>query len=543
MENMNNVVREQVDFQNDEIRFEYPESSLSKPLFELEKGDVSFAVFGLFSSIFAAVFGIFGGFALGYLISSVFMLMTVGIYLSRKGRIRFYAIICGIVALANAGVFITTTNVGVRFFAVVISFLLALVCYNGFTSEKIVGDRATIGIFYSAASTVGNVVLAVRSVFSKRGDNTKSFGKIMLGLACAIPVLIIVVPLLLSSDVAFSGMMKNIFGNSEDAIIVMFKALFGANISLLVIAYGFSLKAERFEKMKESKFKGIENVFVISFLSAISICYLLYLFSQLAYFFSAFKGFLPDENITYAEYARQGFFEMCKIAIINLIIVLCSVFLSKKQNGKICAGTKLLATFVAIFTLIIIATAISKMVLYIENYGMTIKRVSTSAFMLFLAIMFIAVILRIYIVKINILKTALLSAGIVVLLLGTVNINAVCAKYNYDAYKTGKLHAIDVQAMYDLGDEGIPYVTYLACSADRDVAFEAQRYLKKAYKYDYFYDTYTTTEFSVENFKKHQKDKGFERFSIPKKKAYDCLYKFIEKNPNFHVWNGINNEL
>lgn len=381
---------------------------------------------------------------------------------------------------------------------------------------------------------MGNIGVSLKSLFTSGNGDKKTVGKALVGILCAVPMLIIVVPLLIKSDDAFSGMMSSIFTGSGNVFVTVLKAVFGAIISMFVISYGFSLKAGRISKVKEGKFAGIENVYLISFLSAIAVCYLLYLFSQLAYFFSAFKGFLPNDTITYSEYARKGFFEMCIIAVINISVVLFSIMLAKKQGGKVCLGLKAIATFISVFTLIIIATAISKMVLYISEYGMTVLRITTSAFMIFLGIVFIAIILRIYINKINIVKTALIAAGCIVLILGTVNVNAVSAKYNYNAYKSGQLKkSIDVQSFYNLGDEGIPYVVRLACGKDKDAAKEAQRYLAEAYLYDYFDDMQYARNFTIDDLKEKQKDKGFSYFSIPKATTYNELYKFIESNPQF----------
>lgn len=501
-----------------------------KPLFELKKGDIVFAVCALIASVFSAIFGIFGGFAFGYLLSAVFMIVIFCVYFIKDGKVRFLPIVYGLLSLANSAVFICTTNGSVRFFAVIVSLLLSLVCFDGFINETVHGNRQTLGVFYSAASTIGNIGVSLKSLFSSGDGEKKLFAKALAGLICAIPVLIVVVPLLVSSDDAFRGMMSNIFSNSFTTIL---KAIFGILLCMFVISYGFSLKNGRVLKTKKSKFTGIENVYIVSFLSAIGICYLLYLFSQLAYFFSAFKGFLPNGDITYSQYARKGFFEMCIIAVINLGIVFLSIVLAKKQNGKVCHSIKAIATFIAIFTLIIITTAISKMTLYIDAYGMTVLRITTSAFMLFLAIVFIAVILRIYLNKINIVKTALIAAGCVVLILGTINVNAVCAEYNYKAYKAKKLDSIDIEALYELGDEGIPYIVKIACSKDKDNALQAQKYLAEAYLYDYFDDMQYARNFTIDDLKDKQKDKGFERFSIPKATAYEKLYKFIENNPQF----------
>lgn len=532
----NNIINEQTKEQNGEINLNCSDMPISKPLFELKQGDTAFAACTLVASVFMAIFGIFGGFAFGYLLSVCFIIMIFSIYFIKGGKVGFLPAICGLLSLANGAVFICTTNGSVRFFGVIISFLLSLVFFDGIINGNQDGNRKTAGVIFSAASTMGNIGVSLKSLFSTNKGDKKVIGKVMLGLVCAIPVLIVVVPLLISSDDAFRGMMSNIFSGSGNAFVTVLKAAFGVGISMFVISYGFSLKFGRTAQAKESSFKGIESIYLISFLSAIAVCYLLYLFSQLAYFFSAFKGFLPNNEITYAEYARKGFFEMCVIAVINLGIVFFSMLLAKKQNGKVCLPLKAITTFISLFTLIIIATAISKMVLYIGEYGMTVRRVTTSAFMLFLSVVFIAVILRIYINKINVVKTALIAAGIIVLVLGTANVNSVCARYNYEAYKEKTLKSIDVEAMYNLGDEGIPYIVRLACSKNKDVAQEAQRYLAEAYLYDYFDDMENASKFSVEDLKKNQKHKGFSYFNIPKATAYDELYKLIENNPQFSTW-------
>ncbi len=503
---------------------------LPKPLFDLEKRDILFAVFATAISIFTALFGIFDGFALGYLLSAVMMLILLGVYFAKGAKPHTFAVVCGALSLATDAVFLCTTNGSVRFFGVIVGLLLALACFDGLVNGPVSGNRQTFGIFRSALGTMGNAALAVRSLLSKKTGDKKTIGKVLIGLLCAIPVLLIVVPLLLASDDAFNGMMTELFNDTSTTLL---RSVVGVILSVFAIAYGFSIRSGRVSKPKEKTSNGIENAYLISFLSAIAVCYLLYLFSQLAYFFSAFSGFLPDGEITYAQYARKGFFEMCAIALINLFIVFISLLIAKKKDGKVCHGIKALATFIAVFTLIIIATAISKMVLYIDVYGMTVLRLTTSSFMVFLAVVFISVIGRIHIRRINVIKTALVAAGCIVLVLGTVNVNTVCAKYNYESYRSGKLETIDVVAINDLGYEGIPYLVKLATDQDNDIAWVAKRFLAAAYLYGYFEGVEETEGFTVDDLKDRCVDREFSQFSIPRMKAYEALYEFIEQNPWF----------
>lgn len=529
--NENNVLQTET-VQNETYMVTQEQIYTPAPPFELEKRDIIFTVCALVASVFTCLFGIFNGFNLGYFISSLLLLVSFTVYLIKKKSLSLFSGLCIILSLANSVVFITTTNASVKLFGMIVGFLLAILGISGIASGKAKGNRETLGVFYSMTTTFGNVGVSLRSIFSNSGDNKKSIGKALLGVACAIPALIIIVPLL-ATDEAFRGMMNSIFNNLENGFIIILKVVVGVSLSILVVTYGYSMKFGRFSKPKESTFNGIDNVYIISFMSVIAVCYLLYLFSQLAYFFSAFSGFLPDDTTTHSEYARSGFFEMCIIALINFALVLLSLLLSKKQKGNVCVGIKVVATFIALFTLIIIATSISKMVLYMSEYGMTVLRITTSAFMVFLAITFIAVVLRIFMQNINIVKTSLVTAGVIVLLLGIVNVNSFCARYNYDAYKAKSVQNIDVEAMYNLGDEGIPYLTKLACSKDSEVALEAQRYLAIVYTEDYFVDMYNLDEFDAKTLEKHQKYTGFSYFNIPRNRAYKALYKFIENNPQF----------
>lgn len=91
--------------------------------------------------------------------------------------------------------------------------------------------------------------------------------------------------------------------------------------------------------------------------------------------------------------ARQGFFELCRVAAVNIIILLAANVLSRRQIGE----NRLLRacnTAVSVLTLLLLATAASKMGLYILAYGLTVKRVLASVFLVWLAVVFIFIIVR-----------------------------------------------------------------------------------------------------------------------------------------------------
>ena len=98
----------------------------AKTLYVLDKKDTAFAVCAVAVSIFGAVFGICGGFALGYCLSTVFMVVLFVAYFAKGKKLRVWPVLCGLLSLANSAVFVCTSNGSVRFFGVIISFLSAV---------------------------------------------------------------------------------------------------------------------------------------------------------------------------------------------------------------------------------------------------------------------------------------------------------------------------------------------------------------------------------------------------------------------------------
>ena len=94
-------------------------------------------------------------------------------------------------------------------------------------------------------------------------------------------------------------------------------------------------------------------------LIAVSVVYVVYLISQLAYFSGGFSGILP-EGYTFAEYARRGFFEMAWICAINLLIMCLAVGLCSKKADRTPIVSRLLCLFIGLVTLFLVVAASAK---------------------------------------------------------------------------------------------------------------------------------------------------------------------------------------
>ncbi len=223
-------------------------------------------------------------------------------------------------------------------------------------------------------------------------------GLVLLGIFIAIPILSIVLTLL-GSD----GFFSDFLGDTADRIaeffdkfnLDLFEYLNPITVLVSLFIYGAMYSADKkrntppapsqsFRFAPATVFKTIQIILLA--------VYVIFVIAQIDGFMHMFIGKLP-EGQTYAEVARSGFFELCSVACINGAVMFYSDILTLQSETK--KRTNLLQYLLTGFTLFLIATAATKMVMYICAYGFTPKRIYTTLFMLLLAVLFVIAIKKI----------------------------------------------------------------------------------------------------------------------------------------------------
>ena len=104
--------------------------------------------------------------------------------------------------------------------------------------------------------------------------------------------------------------------------------------------------------------------------------YLLFFVVQARYLFGAFTRSLPEGFIV-SEYARQGFFELCKVMAANFVLLWLVTRLSAKPLRENRAET-LLCVILLLESMLFAVIAFSKLMLYISCFGFTPRRLQSS---------------------------------------------------------------------------------------------------------------------------------------------------------------------
>lgn len=294
---------------------------------------------------------------------------------------------------------------------------------------------------------------------SKTGKNIKL---IALGLIITVPLTAVVAALLMSADSGIERMLKGIFSgmDNDEFWNIVIQIIFAIPLSMYIFGMFYTnthCEAERrlderscIEKIFNMRF--VSNLVCYTAVTPICLLYVLFFISQANYFLSAFNNSLPD-GFTYSDYARRGFFELCAIAVINLG-VLCFISLHSKKAGREKPfALKLYSLVLSVFTLILIATAMSKMVMYIRRYGLTELRVYTSWFMLLLAATFVLIIVKQFRFDMKFAKHLSVIFTVMFAVLCFSRPESLIAKYNIEMYKSGYLDELDTDALLYMSDD------------------------------------------------------------------------------------------
>lgn len=189
---------------------------------------------------------------------------------------------------------------------------------------------------------------------------------ILAGIGISVPLIAIVTVMLSSADVIFRKSVDIIFENINGWDI--FCCILWS-VAIFFFSYGMvSLLEERGLNEKIKDHRTGQPIIAISATAVIALIYIYFCVIQVVYLFAGY-GTLP-EGYTYAQYARQGFFQLLFICLMNLVLVLTGLGFFKES--KVLKGVLLV---ISVCTFIMIASSAYRMLLYISVYQLTFLRI------------------------------------------------------------------------------------------------------------------------------------------------------------------------
>lgn len=443
-----------------------PAPPQEQPFFPTGRRELFFGIGTVISGLAMVNCLIFGGVNLGFALAVILSICVAAAYLRCRGqKPGAYTVTLMSLSVVIAAGFARSNDGFVEFVMTAFLFLsvnLAL-CLQAGQNRRNAAGFATLLDGPRAFLSLGlgktpETFRGLGKALKNGGPGSKKAGAVLAGLLVAVPILLIVLPLLISADAAFEGLVAML--PEFDMAELVVTLILGGLLACLLYSRGVALCHAPGQTAAESSIRKFPALTVNTVLVGLCLVYLAYLMSQLSYFVGGLSGVLP-EDFTMAQYARRGFFEMAWLCVINLSVIALAVGLVEKGE-KTPLSTRIFCLFIGIVTVFFVVTASAKMGMYIGSYGLTRLRLLTEVIMVFLGLATAVVCIWLFLPRLPYMKWILILALVMGAMVLWADVDTLVAAYNVGAYQAGTLQNVDVEYLTTLSAGAVPYIAELA---------------------------------------------------------------------------------
>lgn len=194
-------------------------------------------------------------------------------------------------------------------------------------------------------------------------------------------------------------------------------------------------------------------------LGALNVLFAAFVVVQIGWLFGGEALVLRTTGLGYAEYARRGFAELTFVAALLLPVLLAAQALIPASDVRTLRFYRRLAVPLVVLLGAIMVSAVARMRLYVQYYGISTDRLYATAFMIWLAFVFVWFALTVLRSRPRPFAAGAVVSGFVVLFtLNVLNPDALVARANLvrgDAGRTGAAGA-DLKYIASLGGDAVP---------------------------------------------------------------------------------------
>ena len=357
--------------------------------------------------------------------------------------------------------------------------------------------------------------------YKTKGKKNKLFWNGVLGVIIAVPLVLIVISLLSEADALFRNMTSELFEIivPENIFNMILRTVFIFFFSYMLTAFlcTHSIKEEVVDKRKG------EPVLAITITAMLSLIYILFSGIQI---FGLFLGKMQlPEGYTYAMYAREGFFQLLTVSILNLIIVLCAM--SYFKESKI---LKIILTVMSFCTFVMIASSAMRMILYISYYDLTFQRIFVLWALAVLVLLFIGVIISIFRDKFQLFRYSMVVVTVFYIALSFSHPDYMIAKVNIHN-AANQTSPVDYAYLSDLSADAAPVLFPYMESLDYDFSVYGEENIWEALENKenaQYWEQSGFGYFYLDHLKSKLEELSFRTFNVSRYMAARNLDKFMK---------------
>ncbi|WP_432955997.1 DUF4153 domain-containing protein [Micromonospora haikouensis] len=268
--------------------------------------------------------------------------------------------------------------------------------------------------------------------------------------AATVGLLLVFGLLLASADAVFADLLTGAL--PEVGVALVGGGLLGA--AYLVIA---PADLDRLRVAPARSVRRLEWAVPLALLDALFAAFVLV---QLAVLFGGSAHVLRTAGLSYAQYARGGFWQLLAVSALTLLVIAGAARWAPRATRADRLLVRVLLGTLTALSLVVVASALYRMQVYADAYGATRLRLVVAAVELWLGALFVLVGVAVLLLRAGRLPVLVVGTAVLALLgLAAVNPDRLIAERNVDRHRqTGR---IDVSYLSGLSADAVPALARL----------------------------------------------------------------------------------
>jgi hypothetical protein len=327
-----------------------------------------------------------------------------------------------------------------------------------------VDDYVAGALTASAATLAGGVAFIQRDVpwdEVKRSVRSPRLTAVVRGVALGAPLLALFAALFAAADAVFQNLLSSAIPNLPHAVwqhVLIASVLAWGAAGLLRDLLAVREEDRVVSPRPAAPRIGVTELTIV--LGSLNVLFLAFVLVQVRYLFGGRALVEGRIGLTYAEYARHGFFQLVTVAVLVLPLLLCVDAVSKSSSRAVRA----LSGGMVALVLVVMASALQRLWLYQQQFGLTELRIYTTGVVLWLAVVFVWLAITVLGGRRHLFAVGAVTAGFVATLaINVLNPDALIARTNLAR------PAVDAMYLGSLSDDAVPTLLARLPTADPSV--------------------------------------------------------------------------
>ncbi|MGX7677122.1 DUF4153 domain-containing protein [Plantactinospora sp. DSM 117369] len=353
-------------------------------------------------------------------------------------------------------------------------FVLCLLTAAVTATLTLVDGRSVRAMLLSALVPPAAVIRSLPWLAKRRAGNARSgrgpaVGRTLVSVLVSVGLLVVFGLLFSSADAAFAGLVDALLPELSGATVFRWVFVFGVvGAALLGGAYVLAAPPDLTGMASGPSRRRLRRADWILPVALLDTLFAGFVAVQVTTLFGGSDHVLRTAGLTYAEYARRGFWQLLAVSLLTLLVIGAAARWAPRESRADRALVRILLGGLTLLSLVVVASALFRMDVYADAYGATRLRLLVAVCEAWLGLVFVLVaVAGVRLAARWLPGVALGTAVLALLALAVANPDRLIAEHNVDRYwQSGQ---IDVAYLSGLSADAVPALDRLPDSL-RDCA-------------------------------------------------------------------------